>query len=1222
MRRILVSVFVVRVATLVFFFLLLPLPLCPQQIGASITGHVFDPSEAAVSGADIKVTSTTTGSVYTAGSDSAGIYQLPFVPIGTYTLTVEKPGFKRYVQQGIALVAAQKAVIDITLELGAVTQLVSVVANAPILQPESGDRSATISNTRLDPEVFRGQNTIVTTWFTPGVTLTQAVQKIRPWDNLGTQGENINGGQSGQGGNLQTGQSSGNQVMVNGISISRGGNGTGFNAIASSVDQVTVVGTLYDAQYGWSTGGHINTITKGGANQWHGHGYDYLQNTMFNAEDWTSKIAGTGRLPWHINMYGGEIGGPLKKDKFFIYTGYQMIWQVQRDPETHETPTAAMRQGNFNGVLFGGNQLTLYDPSTTSNCSSSSLGTACRSTSGPLVSGNVIQQINPIAAKVMSFMSPPNTTGVTSTCPSGVTSAQAGGLCGTFAGNLVSGPNSRKYIDYFPEYTGRADWNLSDKTHAFFQFSKNDLWETRNWVYSTVSYLDPADTTQTLFRGNQFYDLQVTHTFNPTTVLEFRHGMDRYPNGNSSASYATFDPTALGFSSTFAGEATHIFPVFSILNFAGAGTSVSAYTASDIWTTEAVLAHTHGRHNLRVGFQRFDLADYSESTGFSNGYFGFDGDYTSANPYAGPGTSGYSLADFELGFPTPDTTNYINEPAYPEYWEHEYSLFVQDDWHVNRKFTLNLGLRWDYEGPVSDKYNRLLNGFCATCENPLGYVGSYTNYYGTTATVGELMGGPTFAGVGGAPSGIFHRKFDNFGPRIGFAYDLGHDTVLRGGWGIIYGQQLLEPGAAPGFSNITVLNAYNTVGIYDSTDYPLSNPFPRGLSPIVGSANGLATNVGKTITFPDPDLDIPRTQQYSLEVQHSLGHNWMFSLAYVGSRAARLNVNRQLEPIPLSYLPFTPSFAPNPTGYSANALSYKVNNPFLAAVPASSPYSSLLTGTPLANATIAQYLLLFPYPEFTSVQENYVPIGTSHFNSMQLEVNKRLSVGLEFGANFTWSKLLQATGFLNPQDPAPAQTLAPFDCPRQVKVNMAYFAPFGPGKRFLNQANPLVSRLVSGWSLSATPMIMDGYPAPTPPNVMPTGAPETTPHPTLSHWFNTCVENAAGTGVYSAGLCSIDTTPAWKIMQTWQLYEWSPYMHGVRYVGDHRLDAGIKKETTIKERYQLTYRADFINAFNSSEWNSDLVTSYASNTFGMVGYPANVPSDDPRVIMMSLQIKF
>ena len=199
--------------------------------------------------------------------------------------------------------------------------------------------------------------------------------------------------------------------------------------------------------------------------------------------------------------------------------------------------------------------------------------------------------------------------------------------------------------------------------------------------------------------------------------------------------------------------------------------------------------------------------------------------------------------------------------------------------------------------------------------------------------------------------------------------------------------------------------------------------------------------------------------------------------------------------------------------------------------------------------------------------------------------------------------------------------MSPYDCPREVKVNFAYFAPFGPGKQFLNQANPVVSRLVSGWSLSATPMLMDGFPAPTPANVMPTGAAQTTPNPTLSHWFNTCYLDNSSPRVQHN--CTIDSTPAWQQTLNGQgLYEWDPYMHGVRYVGHHRLDASIAKDTQIKERFKLTFRADFINAFNSSEFNQNLNVTFNQGTLGYVGEPYSGPSDDPRTIMLSLQLKF
>ncbi|MGD1101014.1 MAG: carboxypeptidase-like regulatory domain-containing protein [Terriglobia bacterium] len=1218
-----------RIAPILLLLAFLPLPLFAQQVGASVTGHVIDPSGAVISGANIKLTSTLTGAVYPTASDSAGIYQLPFVLIGSYTLTVEKQGFKKYVQQGITLSTAQKAVIDITLQLGAVTQSISVTANAQMVNTESGDRTATISNVRLDPEVFRGQNTIVTTWFTPGVVLVAGVQKIRPWDNAGTQAENINGGQSGQGNtsvaSAETGQTSGNQTMVDGISINRGGNGTGYNPIAATVDQVTVVGTLYDAQYGWSTGGHINTITKSGSNTWHGHGYDYLQNTIFNAEDYASKVAGTGRLPWHINMYGGEIGGALRKDKIFVYAGYGMIWQIQRDPFIVNVPTAAEAQGNFNGLLntTGGSQVTLYDPSTTGTCLTNG-STACRSTSGPLVANNVILHINPIAAKVLAIVPPPNAPGSGSAaqCTSaGITNAP-GGICGTFAGNDITGPTDRKFLDYFPQEHGRIDWNFSDRTHAFFRFAKNDLIEERSYVYSTVAAVNLAETSgnNPLFRGNQAYALQVTHTFNPTTVLEFRTGMDRYPSGGGDGIGVAIDPTTLGFSSTFGAEAFHTFPQMRWTGQNGAGSSPPSYTASDIWTTELVLAHTSGKHNMRVGYQNFVLGEYSEGPGNNNGAFTFTGYFTDQNPYGSVGSTGYGLADFELGYPASAT---INVPAWPLVFVKEHSFFVQDDYHATRKLTLNFGLRWDYEGPAYDKYNRLLNGFCTTCASPLAIPGF------------ALVGGPTFAGANNAPAGIFHPKYDNFGPRFGFAYALGHDMVVRGGFGIVYAQRIEYVGAAPGYNVSPSFNSTVSPGIPNPA-YTFANPFPAGLPAIAGNSWGLATNVGAGLNVPNPNMDIPRTMQYSLEVQKSLGRDWLFSLGYVGSDSKRLNVNQPLNFVPRSYIKDqSPQGLATETAY----LGTQVANPFLN-LPATSPYYSYFKGNNSGyfNSTIAQSTLAEPYPQFGGITQYYTPIGTSHYHSLQLAVNKRLGYGLEFSANFTWSKTLQATGFLNSSDTYPQQTIAPYDTPRVFNLNFAYFAPFGPGKKFLNSTNPVLSRVVSGWSLSITPMIHDGFPLPNPNYgggdgwLQPTGASRRPANQSITHWINTCTETAAvynaSTGVTStptlvASTCKNDSAAAWQQTVPNQLITWSPYYHDVRYTGIHRTDASIKKETTIKEKWQLTYRADFINAFNSTEWFTNMDNGGSSSTFGSVGYPSsNTPLSDPRVIEMSLQIKF
>src|SRR5579884_3651481 len=314
-----------KIAGLAMVAALLPVLLLGQQNGATVTGHIYDPSGAPVAGAKITAQWVATGAVFNAASDATGLYQLPFLNPGQYTFTVEK-----------------QAVMNFTLQLGSVAQSISVTANAPILQTESGDRNWTIGSARIEAIPLRGLNSIETTWFPPGVTVVASVQKLRPFDTSGSQSEAINGGQAGQ-----NGQTSGNLVLVDGISSNTHAVGVGFNPISDTVQEINVQGTMYDAEYGWSTGGVVNTITKGGTNTWHGDAYEYIQNTIFNANTWGNNRNGVPRIPWHINMFGGSVGGPILHNKLFFLFAYQDIRQVQQDPFVTTVPTMAMRSGDF-----------------------------------------------------------------------------------------------------------------------------------------------------------------------------------------------------------------------------------------------------------------------------------------------------------------------------------------------------------------------------------------------------------------------------------------------------------------------------------------------------------------------------------------------------------------------------------------------------------------------------------------------------------------------------------------------------------------------------------------------------------------------------------------------------------------------------------------------------------------------------------------------------------
>lgn len=1167
-----------RIAALMLWIMLLPIAVMGQQNGATVTGHVYDPSGAPVAGARITAKQVETGATFSGSSDPTGLYQLPFINPGQYVFTVEKQGFRQVVQTGVTLQVAQKAVMDFKLNLGAVAQTVNVHANAPILQSESGDRNWTISQQRISAVPLAGLNTIESTWFSPGVAVTAADQKIRPFDTSGSANESINGGQDNN-----NGQSSGNLVMVDGISVNYNSGAVAYNTISDTVQEVNVQTTMYDAQYGWSSGGVINTITKSGTNAWHGDAYDYVQNDIFNANTWSSNAANEPREPWHINMFGGSVGGPVLRNKLFVFYAFQDIRQVQPDPFVTTVPTAAERAGDFSHVDYQSGAgvatpITIYDPLSTA-CSPN--GNTCTRT--PFTNDMIPStEFNPIAVNVLKLIPLPN----------------APGNSITGAGNFVNGPNQRKFVDVLPEDVGRLDYNFSDRSHAFFRYGLNCLAETRSYIYSTLQSYNIADTgTNSPFsRCNQDYTFQLTHAFGPTSVLEFRTGMNRFTSTSGSTISNGFDVSTLGFSPTFVAEAIKYFPKFTWTNYNGAGSNPESFQASPTFTTELVLAKTHGSHNLRMGLQMFWIGENLENPGNAAGTFGFTGAFTGATPLTSTSASGNAVADFLLGYPFTGSIIVNSSQALAE---RLWSLFAQDDFHVSPKFTLNVGVRWDYLSPLFDKHNALNYGFCTLCASPLQIPSM------------NLQGGLEFAGAAGNPRGVTAPYYNNFAPRIGFAYQIRPNTLLRGGYAMMYASTFNNPGPAPGYSQTTGMITSVQEGIPNPAA-PLTNPFPSGILLPVGSSAGLATALGESISFADPDANIPRIQQYSLEVQHQFGANWRASVGYVGSRSSRLSVSRQL-----NYLPLAVVNQANTQG--SGFLTASVANPFLA-VPASFPYLGALKGTYLTTPTVQEQQLLVPYPQFprNGITELFMPLGLARYNGLQAELAKRLpSAGLDFSVSYTWSKNMDYLTFLNPTDPTPSWYIDPYDIPQQLKVSAVWYLPFGSGQRFASSANPVLNQLIGGWSVSGQGRAQAGMPLAFPAGVAPTGAQETVANPSLNGWFNTCTLLLSG----ATQNCLKGQTPAWVIRGPYQLQTWSPYLNSIRKPGIDNLDLSVAKRMQFKERYSLTLRADFINSTNTTEFFSGPDTNATDTTFGKIaGFETQ--SNDPRVIMMSLRFQF
>lgn len=1125
-----------------------------QEFRATLGGRVTDPAGAGVTGADITVKNVATAQVTTTKSGDDGAYQVSFLQPGKYVVTAEKPGFKKAIREGISLEVAERAVVDMQMAVGDVTQSVTVAADAEALETESADRGLTLESARVLDAPLQGRNPFSEAWSSPGVIQNASTQRLRPFDIAGSSSMAIDGGRP-----------STNEVLVDGISSLFQASSVSYVPTAEAVSEFKVQTTNFDAQYGWTLGGVINMITKSGTNQFHGSAFEFLQNTHLDANTFNNNLNGVPRQSSHINTFGGDIGGPIKKDKLFFTYTFEDIRQVIPDPFATSVPSALQKQGNFSQTYYArdssGNPLvqTIYDP----------FSTTASLTRTPF-SGNIIptSRLDPVAVKVFSYVPLGNVPGDPLT-----------GL-----NNLTNNGSTRKFTDFFPENTGRVDYNINQSTRLFVRYSRNALQEERSFHYSTNSAINPADTGQNnpFTRENHNATVQFTKTLSPTTVLDLRAGLERFKSESGDQQGAGVGPSTLGFSPAFVSQAANWFPRFSWASYEGAGaqpTYVSPVAQTNSF--QAALAKSVGRMNMKFGGEFRLIRSYSQQPGYNAGNFTFDQTFTGANPNLIQSSSGNALASFLLGTPQ---SGFIQVASQPARQERLFSLYFQDDIRLTEKLKINLGLRWDYLGPLTDRFNELSRGFAATTLNPI----SPSNF--------PVYGGVLFAGANGNPRGIFDPSWGNLGPRFGVAYQLDQHTVLRGGYALIYGQTFYDPGNAPGFTQQTNMVTSIQAGLPANT---LDNPFPTGILQPAGSSLGLLTALGQTYSFADPAGGAPPyVHQFSFEIQRELAHDFLVSAGYIGSRSARIAVSQQLNALSANNL------ALGPTALSAN-----VANPFAGKLP----------GTSLNGATIQEQQYLAPYPEFllNGITENFRPIGKSSYNSVQFLVTKRFSYGLSFSVAYTISKQIDQTNFANPQDTRLERVIAAWDIPQNLQINFLYQLPFGTGKRYgANLASP-VRYVISGWELSTLTRLQEGMPMSFPGGAAPTGLNPALPSPSYTEWFNTCTQLANG----SPQNCHSGEQPAWTIRQPDTLQLWSSRLASVRLPGIHNVDFSLIKHNRITERFDLMIRADFINGFNSPQFFSGPITTVTSGNFGRIS-GAMDQSNLPRFIQLSMKLNF
>jgi hypothetical protein len=1146
------------IGLIVIALLCVVLPVAGQEARGTLLGRVTDSSEAVIVDAAVRATNAETGVRYASTTNSSGDYLLPFLIPGTYTINVERPGFKSYTRTGVPVRESERVTIDIAMQVGDTSQSVQVVGETPILDTSTASMGQVIESKAIADLPSKDGMVLLLATLSPGVTFTpQSAAYVRPFDTGSPSTMSIDGTRSGS-----------NEFMVDGASNMQGQQ-IAYSPPQSVVSEFKVQSATFDAAYGFMSGAALNMTLKSGTNTLHGSVNYYMQNPALNSDNFFRLAAGKPNM--RIHRTNASLTGPVEipklydgRNKTFFTLGFEWIYSFDPSPWVVEAvPTPEERAGNFSSLLKIGSQYQIYDPFSTVPAAG---GLFTRSP----VPNNIIpaNQINPVAAKIAGLWDTPN---------------QQGTVDGT--NNYTMGKNAQ---DTYDNELIRIDHNASEKERFYVRTNFTQLERPEN-IRQNLTVGD------NFYRFNRGLSVDNVYMFSPRMFMDARFTITRFYTGYTPYQEG-WDLAGLGFASQFIGQIKGLdpralkFPNLNVSGYSSLG-GVNSDNQQTYNTYEGAVNVTNvfGQHTLRSGvsWRVYQLNAYD--LGSSSGSFTFDSTYTKATSTSASSPIGQGLASFLYGIPAsgsfPINDNYAEQSRY-------WSFYSQDDWKVTKKLTLTLGLRYELPSPLTERFNRSVEGFNRTATLPIAsqVLQNYAANPISQVPVNQfnVSGGLTFAGVGGAPRTLWNTSKKEFMPRIGFAYSLTPKTVLRGGYGIYY-----EP---LGITNIQV----NQTGFNSSTAFVgtldngqsyvanLTNPYPGGLSPALGASGGTSTFLGQNISFFNPSLTNPYMQRWQFAVQQQLPGKSLLEVSYVGNRGTRLRATQDLDPIPRQYY----STLPVRDQATINLLASQVANPFY----------PLLPRTNLASTTVALSQVLRPYPQFTGITAA-MNSGFSWYHALQMRFEKRLSSGLSAQYSFTWSKFMQATSYLNPTDPQPEKVISDLDRPFRHVVAWIYELPFG--KSMLRSSNRVVNTAVSGWQVQGVFTWQSGQalgfgdalllPGETMADVvLPAG------QRTVAQWFNVAAFNRNSSQQLASNIVTLSSA-----------------FSGVRAPAVNNFDLSALKNTRIRERWQLQFATQFINALNHPQFTAPTTTP-TSTAFGQLTGSYNWQ----RIIEFGMKVSF
>jgi hypothetical protein len=1148
-----------------------------QESRAVILGRVTDSSAAVIPDASVSFTNIETGVTIKTRTNGEGNYFSSFLIPGTYRIVAEKAGFKSLVRSGITLSVNDRVELNLPLEIGSQAETVTVSADASLLDSADASVGRVIQVQEvLELPIHLGDvDNIIR--LGNGVAFTDQPAKDQPWQPLNSAYA------------MAGSPSNRNEYTLDGASNTdhdeaRSTVAQAWSPVSDVVAEFKVQTATFDVSTGQTEGGVVNVSLKSGTNQLHGSAYFGKEITQGDANLFFANAAGQPRQNLNLTNPGGYISGPViipkiynGKNRTFFLFGYNWDKSVAAGGTAGgivaTVPTAAERNGDFSALLKLGSIYQIYDPLSRTPAAGGLF-------SNMPLPGNIIPKnlISPIAQNLLSYYPLPEQPGTAN-----------------FENNLDRSNWPSRVVYHSTVY--KFDENLTDRNRLMFRLNTN-----RNDNHS-VDYFgfDNPSEGAVFWQKSLGFALAENYSFSPNLNMDVRISDSSFVRAQGpNAAGAAFSLTSAGFPAYLQNTippAEREFPTVTIPGYTSFGDRSPLYKDTETRSAAVALYKVVGVHQIKFGGEfRFDPENrtgVSPTNGATPLSFSASTAYTVgplSNSAAAP--IGQALAAFEYGY----VGGSVTVPSIENFAESNkvFAGFVQDNWKITRKLNVNIGLRYEFETALTERFNRSVRGFNTTAALPFASQAqsAYASNPTTEVSASQFLvqGGLTFAGVGGQPRTLYNPETKEFMPRAGFAYSLDAKTVIRGGIGVFYGSLgvRLQDAIQTGFNQLTNIVTTNDGGVTFASS--LSNPFPTGILPPTGNSLGPLTYIGNAISFFNPNPQAPRLLKYEIGVEREMPGKFVLSVDYLGSRGTDLEVARSLKPLPnqdLSRLPTRDTAA-------INYLSANLPSPF-AAIPQ-------FAGTNLAGTVISRPGLIEPFPQFSALTY-YTYDGKSWYDALNVKFEKRFTQGYLLAMTYTWSKYLVANTLLNAGDAAPAKYLSSQDFPHHVAVSAVYQFPFGRGRRFLSGMNKMLQPIIGGWDLSYIYLYQSGAPVDFG-NVLLAGPASGIALPSsqrsAAEWFNTSAFNRNAAQQLADNLITL-----------------SPTFAKVRAAAYNSSDASLLKHVRIHERVQMEFRADFLNIFNQVTFAAPNLTP-TSSSFGIVTAQMNVP----RRIQGMLKIQF